>query len=82
MLTAKVGEFGDAVISPDIDSEDDYPLPEDGSKEGCGAEYVADPRVLSDGAYPSLIVAVSKSNVEQTLVSNGMIRWFEHHTLF
>ena len=65
------------MLSPDIDSEENIVLPEDGSKEDFGVEYVAKPRGLSDDAYPSFNVALSKSNVERTLVSNG-IRLFKH----
>lgn len=70
LLTAEVGEFGDAVLLPDIDSEDDNSLSDDGSKDDSGAEYYADPSSLFGDAYPSFNVALTQTSIDRTLVSN------------
>ncbi|KAL1562044.1 hypothetical protein AAHA92_04667 [Salvia divinorum] len=62
-----VGEYSDVVLSPDIDSEDDYPPSENGSDGDSSEDYIAYRSVPRADEYPSFDVVLNKSNIERTL---------------
>ncbi|KAL1563305.1 B3 domain-containing protein REM1-like [Salvia divinorum] len=64
---ADVGEYRDAMLSPDIDSKDDYPPSKNGFDEDSSEDYIAYRSVPRADEYPSFNVVLKKSILERTL---------------